>query len=169
MVVKLDGPIPGQSLTSAPGNSPWEQPAKYADPEKALAWHLSKFEDSEVLDDTMYLLKQGFPLSVFVESLMTMGVMEGYHTIDVSMIIAPIVHEYLYQFALSLNIKVVENQDPTPDERKKARDKERLLIQLESMFDSDPTEAVEEAVEDGGQAMEEPVPQFKSGGFIRRR
>lgn len=175
MTVTLTGPIPGQSLTREPGNSPWEQPPKYTDVNKALAWHLSKFEDDEVLDDTMYLLGQGFPLSVFVESLTTMAVMEGYHNIDVSMLVAPIIHEYLLQIALSMDIKVVENQDPTPEERVKERDKQRFMMQLEDMFGASSSEA-EEAIDTAmaseeapPEMAEEAPPAMNKGGFIRRR
>lgn len=130
MSMKLDGPIPGQSLTTEPGNVPWEQPPKYAEAEQALAFHLSKFENPDILDRTIQLMDSGFVLSDFVESLMTLGVMEGYHTIDVSMLIAPVVHEYLKTMCEAAGAEVIENNDPTPEEKEKARRKETFNLAL---------------------------------------
>ena len=82
-------PIPGQSLTTEPGNAPYEQPPLYAEPEKALAFYLQKLDDEEFIDDLMFILEQGMPVETFVNSLTSTGVMEGYHTFDVKVLIAP--------------------------------------------------------------------------------
>lgn len=129
----LDAPIPGSSLTTEPGNNPWEQPPLYDTPEDALQNYLERFEDPEILEDMLFLFDQKFPVSVFVDSLTTSGVMEGLHTIDVSTLIAPILHEYVVALAAASGVEVLENDGPTDDEKMKAKEKKRLLIMLENL------------------------------------
>ncbi len=40
----FSAPIPGQSLTSEPKNSPWENPPQMNKPEEAVLWHLKKLD-----------------------------------------------------------------------------------------------------------------------------
>ena len=47
------------------------------------------------MDDLFIALDEGFPLNILVKSLLTTGVMEGMHSVDVSMIVAPVLHEYI--------------------------------------------------------------------------
>lgn len=164
MAVKLDGPIAGQSLTMEPGNSPWEQPPLYNRPEQALAFYMEKFEDEEILEETLFILEQGMPLSVLVESMTTMGVMEGVHTIDVSVLISPVIHEYLLNMSKAANIDAVEDDGPTPEQKDKEKTKKKLSILLEDMS---PTPEGEEEVEMPEEEVEEEAPPVR--GFIDRR
>lgn len=167
---QFKAPIPGQSLTMEPGNQPWEQPPKYAEPEKALAFYMDRFEDPEVLDEAMFLLEQGFPLSVFVESMLTTGVMEGLHTIDVSILVGPVIHEYLQTMASALDINVKEHPGPTNEERQKMNEKRRIALAISSQLSSKQP-APKGPVFEGEPPA--PVPpkeeETKSAGFINRR
>lgn len=174
MPVKMDGPIPGQSLTMEPGNAPWEQPSLYDKPEQALAFYMEKFEDEDIMDQTLFLLEQGMPLSALVESMTTMGVAEGIHTLDVSMLIAPIMHEYLLNLAQSANINVNEDDQPDEAERMKARDKQRLLILLGDMGPDEEEmpegfSEIEEAEDVDFRAEEGPEEVSPPRGMINRR
>lgn len=137
MGASLQGPIPGQSLTMEPGNSPWEQPPLYADTQQVLAFYLEKFQDEDVMDDALFAFSQGFPISTFVESMTTVGVMEGYHTVDASVLVAPVLHEYLLSIAKAAGIDVVENEGPTKEEKKRETQKKRLIILLQKEFGED--------------------------------
>ena len=165
MAIKLDGPIPGQSLTTEPGNVPWEQPPQYADTEQVLAFYLSKFEDEEKLDDTMYLLEDGFPLSVLVDSMTTMGVMEGVHTLDAAILVKPVIHEYLKTLGENMGISVVESDEPTKAERDKQRMAQRLIMQIAK---SNPEEGLVTAPQapEESQLPLQPPPQAPGGAPV---
>lgn len=182
----LDGPIPGESLTKTPGNAPWEQPPQFADAQQALARHLSKFDDEEIVDDLLFVLAQGFPVNIFVETLLTGAVMEGIHTLDVSILIGPVIHEYIMALAEAAGIDAVEEDGPSKEDKMKAKEKERFLIMLnqalaESGGDSELIENAskqlgEEAVE--GVVSEAAPPEKSEGlpltndkpkGFVSRR
>ena len=163
MTVKLDGPIPGQSLTREVGNAPWEQPPLYSDNNKALAWHIDNLNKGEHMDDLLFLLDQGFPLSTFVESLTTTAVMEGFHTIDTSTLINPVLHQYIKEMANAAQINLTEWDGPSEEEKQQEKYKQKLSIMLANgLNEPAPTPMTNEAP---AEPMEQKAPQ----GIISRR
>ena len=88
-------PIPGQSLTTTPKNSPWERPPKFTKPDDALEAHLDKLSDPSKIKDTIHLLEMGMPVEGLTKAILTNAVMQGIHSVDVSMLIAPVIHEFI--------------------------------------------------------------------------
>jgi len=91
----FNAPIPGQSLTTEPKNYPWENPPQYPKAEDALMWHMDRLEDPEKTKACLAMLELGVDVVTLTEGILRSAVMEGIHTIDVSLIIAPIVHEFI--------------------------------------------------------------------------
>lgn len=91
----LEGPIPGMSLTTEPGNRPWENPPMLVTVQEAADFYSSRLLDEETQDFIVAALDQGLSVDVVVEQLTTAAVMEGYHTIDISILIAPVVRELI--------------------------------------------------------------------------
>jgi len=91
----LEGPIPGMSLTTEPGNRPWENPPMLVTVQEAADFYSSRLLDEETQDFIVAALDQGLSVDVVVEQLTTAAVMEGYHTIDISVLIAPVVRELI--------------------------------------------------------------------------
>lgn len=97
-------PIPGQSLTAEPKSRPYERPPEVNDPEEALRLHLTRLNDVEKLDTAMMLLDQGVDVRTMTEGLLRSAVSEGIHTIDISLIIAPTIHEFITDVADEVGI-----------------------------------------------------------------
>ena len=146
MVSLLDAPIPGQSLTDQPKNWPWENPPDMADPEEATQYYINKLADEEIMDDLTVLLGSDMPLAPFVKTLLTMGVMNGLHSIDVSIIIAPVIHAFIKAAMTSYGIEVRDDIGD-PEEELKEREKQRLQTAI-SMAMAD--------AEDKGASDEDP-------------
>ena len=146
MVSLLDAPIPGQSLTDQPKNWPWENPPEMADPEEATQYYINKLADEEIMDDLSVLLGSDMPVAPFVKTLLTMGVMNGLHSIDVSMIIAPVIHAFIKAAMTSYGIEVRDDIGD-PEEEIKEREKQRLQTAI-SMAMAD--------AEDKGASDEDP-------------
>lgn len=157
-------PIPGMSLTKEPRNQPWEAPPLYAKKEEALAFYLEKLSDKETLDDMLFILKRKFPVESFVEAMTSFGVMEGYHTVDVKVIISPVLHQHIMTLCDTLGIKVVEWSGPTDEEKQSAKDKERMKILIEEALD-DPTPIEELDTQEATQELAAP----KSKSLIKKR
>jgi len=146
MVSLLDAPIPGQSLTDQPKNWPWENPPEMADPEEATQYYINKLADEEIMDDLSVLLGSDMPVAPFVKTLLTMGVMNGLHSIDVSIIIAPVIHAFIKAAMTSYGIEVRDDIS-NPEEELKEREKKRLQTAI-SMAMAD--------AEDKGASDEDP-------------
>jgi hypothetical protein len=121
----LKAPIPGQSLTDEPKNYPWENPPEITDPEEAIAMHMSKFNDPEVIDNMLDLLDVGFPVRAMAESILTASVAAGWHSIDVSLIVAPFIHEHIISIANEAGVSYVEGFEK---DEEAAQEKERQFI-----------------------------------------
>ena len=94
-VAQFNNPIPGQSLTTEPGARPWERPAKYSSPEEALDYYLEQLALPEKTAQMLEILESGFPATDLVDAITLGGVMQGLHTIDVAVIIAPVIFELI--------------------------------------------------------------------------
>lgn len=146
-------PIPGASLTRAPRNSPWEQPPMFVKKEEALAYYFKKLNRPETLDDMLFLLKRKYPLEVFVDTMTSYGVMEGYHTIDVKNLISPILHEHIKNLCEALDIPIVEWGGPSEDEKQSEKDKKRMEMLIQEALEN-PSPASSEEVEEAAEALE---------------
>ena len=91
----FNAPIPGQSLTTEPKNYPWENPPEYSNAEDALMWHMDRLDDPEKTKACLGLLELGLDVVTLTEGLLRGAVAEGIHTIDTSLIIGPVIHEYI--------------------------------------------------------------------------
>ena len=52
----FSAPIPGQSLTSEPKNSPWENPPQMTTPEEAVMWHIERLGKPKKVKSVVGLL-----------------------------------------------------------------------------------------------------------------
>ena len=133
----LEAPVPGQSLTDQPKNWPWENPPEMADPEEATRYYINKLADEDVMDDLSVVLGGGMPVAPFVKTLLTTGVMNGLHSVDISIIIAPVIHAFIKAAMTSYGIEV-RDDITSPEEELKEREKQRLMTALElAMADAD--------------------------------
>ena len=120
----------GQSLTGEPKQYPWESPPELDKVGDVISFYVEKLSSQEVMDDLFIALDEGFPLNILVKSLLTTGVMEGMHSIDVSMIVAPVLHEYILGAAKMQGVKVKEFP-MTKDEELSEKEKVTLAASIE--------------------------------------
>lgn len=103
--MQFNGPIPGQSLTTAPRNFPWERPPEISDPEEAIQMHITRLSDPDLLEDALNLIEfEELDIQTVVKGIMRGAVANGIHSIDVALLAAPVVHEFLKQAAKAVGI-----------------------------------------------------------------
>ena len=107
-MMAFERPIPGQSLTTEPKNAPYERPPEITDPVEALDAHIENLLKPGAIEDVLYFLEFGVDLVTMVQGILRGAVMEGIHSIDVSLIIAPVIHEYIKGFADAEGIEYKE-------------------------------------------------------------
>ena len=160
----FDRPIPGQSLTTEPRNNPWEQPPQMANFEDVTKYYIEKLANQDVIDDFAAMCEVGVPLKPIVESVTTQGVMRGLHTVDVSILVGPIIHQFLKQAIESQGVEV-DDDGIDPQEKAEADEMNRFMLLAmkylkENPDDSDPgkkmlKDLVEEQPEEEAAPTEE--------------
>ena len=98
-MLTFERPIPGQSLTAEPKSQAFERPPEITDPIEALDAHIDNLSADGAMEDILYFLEFGVDLVTLVEGILRSAVMQGIHSIDISLIIAPVIHEYIKGFA----------------------------------------------------------------------
>lgn len=123
----FDRPIPGQSLTDTPRNAPYERPPEVVDPEQALQIHLDRLTDPNRMEDAMFFLEMGVDLVSLTEGILRSAVMNGIHTIDVSLIIAPVIHEYIKSTADLLGVQYEEGFEDKEGKKQQTYSRNKML------------------------------------------
>jgi len=94
-MAQFDRPVAGQSLTAPPKGAAYERPPEITSPEKAFEAHIKNVSRGEAIEDVIFLTSQGLDIKSLTEGLLRSAVAEGIHSIDVSLILAPILHEFI--------------------------------------------------------------------------
>lgn len=163
----LNGPIPGESLTKAPGSMPFERPPEITDPEEAIQMHLSRLSKSDKVQDILDMLELDIDVVTLTEGILRSAVATGIHSIDISLAIAPVVHEFIKTTAEDAGIEFKEGlDDPKEKQKRKAIDKAKAAKMVEKFRKENKNKKVEEEPQE--PTMEEEAPT-ESKGFFKRR
>ena len=166
----FERPIPGQSLTAEPKSQAFERPPEITDPIEALDAHMDNLAKEGAMEDALYFLEFGVDLVTLVQGILRGAVMEGIHSIDVSLIIAPVLHEHIKGFADASGVEYDEGFEN--EEGKKVlsyrRDVARAKEMLKKIKEEDAPEpdVIEEPVKELEPEVEEQEP-VKTGLMAR--
>ena len=160
---KIDAPIAGQSLTAELGNRPWQQPPQYTTVEEALQYYIPRLTNPEMLDDLFNVMETGIPLTTLANAIQSSGVMEGKHSLDVGILILPVLMETMAYLAEESGIEYVAgtNKKIGSDKPSKA-----AIARAIAMVKKEKGESSEEPEEEMQTEMELEEP---SGGLMSRR
>lgn len=117
------GPIPGESLTREPKAFPWERPPELTDPEEVMAMYLEKLNDIDRMTSIMDAIELGATVKSMVDMIVRSGISSGVHTIDVGMLVSPVIHAHIKSVAKALKIPA---EDGFEDKEKKAKDRKQV-------------------------------------------
>lgn len=141
-VSSFGAPIPGQSLFSTPGDSPWERPSELNTVDEALSFYFTSMRDPEIIDDIMTVVDMGIPLAPIVKTMYMSSVMKGIHNLDVGLIVAPVLSEFLAAVAKSYDIDFkYSGVDPMEEKNKKEQQKIQMMLRA----------AIDKGIEAGGE------------------
>lgn len=171
--VPIDAPIAGQSLTSEVGNRPWENPPQYTTVEEALDYYIPRIMEPSMRNDMLNVLEMGVPITTFANALQMGAVMQGKHTIDVGVLVLPVIIEAIAYVADAEGIEYkmgteIEEEDNTFSQSNIALAKKRIQERMAKEKDM-PAPAMEEEMpvaETEDMDMEAAAPK---GGLMARR
>ena len=144
--VALDAPIPGQSLTAPLGDRPWQKPARFSQPDVALAFYVDRITKEERANNMLDILENGVPVDVLVDIMQQGGVMEGVHSLDTGIIIAPALVEVISSMADNVGIEYTKFS--TGEKKKGATSAEIVFATKEEPQTEVPEIEIEEAMEE---------------------
>lgn len=162
----LDAPIPGQSLTTEPGARPWENPPQLATVSDTAEFYLERLSEPAQLATLLDKIEEGAPLTLLADTFQELGVMKGIHTLDVGILVSPILIEFMKAIAeqeeIEYTIGTEEEEDAGDEELANAIAKEVLAEEkpVDALMKGDPVPVEEEV---------EPVASEGSKGLMSRR
>tara|TARA_R100001015_G_scaffold16961_1_gene8960 strand:+ start:631 stop:1149 length:519 start_codon:yes stop_codon:yes gene_type:complete len=158
----FDRPTPGMSLTAELGNRPWQQPPQYSTVEEALQYYIPRLTNPELLEQLLDVMETGIPLTTIADAMQTGGVMEGKHSLDVGILIIPVLIETMAYLAEEAGVEYDEGSNIEADPDKPTDARVSLALQ---MVREESGKSVEEEPK-----MEEPQPEKEkpTGGLMSR-
>ncbi len=146
---QFKGPVPGQGMTAEPQSRPWFNPPEIATVEQAAEYYLPRLGTPKAIEGMLEAIEMKIPLTVLAETLTTGGVMQGVHTIDVSVLINPVIVEFLKNIAESAGVeydlgdKTKEDEAPSP----------RLISKIVSEYTEEKDTKISKEVEEKEEPM----------------
>ena len=167
----FEAPIPGQSLTTPPRSMPYERPPEISDPEEAIQMHLQRLSKKEMIEDTIDALELGVSVVELTEGILRSAVATGIHSVDVSLAIAPVIHEFIKSNADTVGIEYDEGFE---DEKQKQKEKTRVGIEkekfkLEKERGSKKKKTPQADLQMDSEELPDDAPAGDSSGFVKRR
>jgi len=144
----FDAPIPGMSLTHELGARPWQTPAQFPTVDEAIEYYMASMTSEEFMEQLIDVMEMGVPVTSIANSMQLSSVMEGKHSVDVGMLVVPLIMELLMMLCDSAGIEYETGlQNP---ERNTARDSQlaKYAIQYKRSLDEVDTKEMVDKVED---------------------
>lgn len=157
----FDAPIPGESMMHELGARPWQQPPKYPTTEEALGFYLPRFQNEEFVEGLLDTLELGVPVTSIANTIQTGAVMEGLHSIDVGIIILPVLVEMISYIAEDAGIEFNTGTEPLKTDKPTQT---KIDVIMKKLSDKDSTK--EDVPEEETEMSEEPE---QTGGLMSRR
>ena len=131
--VQIDAPIPGQSLTAPMNGRPWLKPPQYNTVEETLDYYTTKIMDREFIPELLTIIELGVPLTTIANSFQLASVMEGKHTVDVGILVIPVLVEMMMAIAEANDVEYVSGMDR--EKEKDLSNAEIALAKKKGLFD----------------------------------
>jgi len=161
----FNAPIPGQSLTTEPKGFPWERPPEIVDPEEAIQFHLARLSEPATLDAILDMIEiHELDVKTITSGILRGAVAGGMHTIDVALLVAPVIHEFIKQGAIAFGLNPEDGFEDKEEKAEYARVKKASLTK-KMLKEMSPKVAVEELQE--APPMEQ-VATEKPNGLMSR-
>ena len=125
----FDAPIPGSSLTKEMGSRPWKNPPQHTTLEEAVDFYVNKMSTDEFTNKLVTNLEMGIPVTSIANVIQMHGVMEGRHTLDISIMLIPILMEMIALIGDTMGIEY----DLGLEDEASIEDAENDLIDIATM------------------------------------
>jgi hypothetical protein len=87
------------------GARPWQNPPQYTTLEETVDFYISKMSTDEVANQVIDVLEMGIPVTDLAHVIQLANVMEGVHTVDVGVLVTPVLIEFIMLIGDSAGVK----------------------------------------------------------------
>ena len=101
----FNAPIPGQSLTNEPGNSPWEHAPQFSDVNSAMEFVMKKITNQNMNEQVLLMLNNKIPVEAITRLIVFGGFVEGKWTVDVATLITPLIMQLIAAIGMRAKVK----------------------------------------------------------------
>jgi len=156
----LELPVPGMGLTHEVGARPWQTPAKYKSVDEVAQFYISQMQSDTFADQVTNLLETKMPITMIANSMNTVNIMEGVHSIDIGMMTMPIIMETIMLIADQQGVDYVTGLEQNYNTQVMETD----IYSAADQADNEEETVVEEETEE-----EIPVVEEEPMGLMSRR
>jgi len=161
--VSFDAPIPGMSLTAEFAARPWQSPPEIGSVDDAIEYYLERMSNDDFANQLTDVMEMGVPVADIANTLQLGAVMEGVHTIDVGILVMPLLAEMMMLIGDSAGVEYESGLEDNPDKDRIRRSLvEKTLRKLENTMNVDSIIETDKIPEE--EETEEP-----STGLMARR
>jgi len=166
----FESAIPGESLTGELGAKPYENPPELPSVEEALEYYSASLLSEQLMGRIASQLDAGRKVTELAEMIVVSSVASGKHTLDVAVLVLPVVMEILGligdMYKVNYNMGTEEDKEAAEDHLVKSAsniisDEDRMA---ENALFNDVDDMPEEEM-----GVEEPVPMEQPSGLMARR
>lgn len=154
----FDAPIPGQALTHELGARPWQSPPQYSTVDEAVDYYTSRLSTPEATSQIIDILKMGIPVTSLANTIQMGSIMDGKHSIDVGMLVLPLIVEVIMFIAEQEGIDYDDGLTDVKDNKTN----EAILENIRTQMKEKAGEPVEE------DPVVEETPEEPTGLMARR-
>lgn len=162
MEQSFDRPIPGMGMTFEVGSRPWQTPPELTTVEEATDYYAERMNTDAFKGQLVDVIEMGVPLATLANTIQLASVMEGVHSVDVGMLMIPIIVELLITIADSQGAKYQTGMEGMENERSTAPNRIISDMMREKSMKED-----DMPIEEPQMEMEEEQPQPM--GLMARR
>lgn len=147
----FDAPIPGMGMTHELGARPWQNPPRFSTVEQTIKFYTERMSTDAFADKLVDVLEMGVPVTTVADVMMMNGVMEGSHSVDVGILVLPVLMEFMMLIADSAGIDYTTGMDETDDRPSKGvmnksikqfkKEREQQDVEPEVMIEEEPVQA----------------------------
>lgn len=152
----LDAPIAGMSLTHELGARPWQSPPQYKTVDEAVEYYMERMATDDFMEQLEGVMEMGIPLTTLANIIQQSSVMEGKHSLDVGMLVMPLLIEMMMLIGDNAEIEYDSGLEDLPD----TKTKDTLIASVRKDMQGKIEEVKEEPVKEE---------ETKSGLMARRK
>lgn len=152
----FDAPIPGQSLTFELGSRPWQQAPQMATVDDAIEYYMERMSSDEFMNQLMDVLELDVPITSIVNTMQLNSVMDGVHSVDVGVLVSPLLIEMIMYMADMAKVEYVSGLEKPDTSDKLAPTKVAKMMSKFKQEVEDVDIQEESSVETQEEETEEP-------------